>query len=177
MKKLLVILLALVLCLGIFVACDKNKTDEPETPVVYDVNAAASYVHNLYKNETTMKGDLEVTSKVVIQGATYTVEWAATEGATITKKNDNAFVVDVNETTETEYTFTLTATVKAPDGTTAVKTFTMTVPAYAVISFTEYMAAEADAVVTIKGIVAEINSKSKNNKYNQVQKELQEQLE
>ncbi len=166
MKKLLVILLALVLCLGIFVACDKDKTDEPDAPVVYNVNAAATYVHNMYKDKTTMTGDLEVTSKVVIEDVTYTVEWAATEGATITKKNDNVYIVDVNETTETEYTFTLTATVKAADGTTAVKTFNMTVPAYAVISFADYMAAAEGKVVTIKGIVAEINSKSKNNKYN-----------
>ncbi len=166
MKKLLVILLALVLCLGIFVACDKDKTEEPEAPVVYNVNAAATYVHNMYKNKTTMTGDLEVTSKVVIEDVAYTVEWAATEGATITKKNDNTYIVDVNETTETEYTFTLTATVKAADGTTAVKSFTLTVPAYKVISFEEYMAAKKDDVVTIQGIVVAITSESKNNKYN-----------
>ena len=127
MKKLLVILLALVLCLGIFVACDKNKDgDQEPAPVVYDVTAAANYVHSLYKDKTTLTGDLEVTAKVVIQDVAYTVEWAATEGATITKKDDNTYFIDVNETTPTEYTFTLTATVKAADGTALTTTYTVT---------------------------------------------------
>ena len=167
MKKLLVILMALVLCLGIFVACGNKDKGETPDAVVYDVNAAATYVHGLYKDKgPNVTADFEVTSKVMVNDVLYTVEWTATEGVTITKKNDNVFIIDINETTKTAYKFTLTATVKAPDGTTATKAFEMNVPEYVLHTFEEYMAMEQDDIATVRGIVVAINSKSLNNKYN-----------
>lgn len=162
MKKLLVVLLALVLCLVAFVACG-DKTPE----VTYDVNAAASYLFNLYKDKAeTTAADFEVTAKVQVGGVSYDVEWTATEGVTVTKKDDNTYTIDINEKTTEAYEYTLTATVKAGDGTTATKNFKYSVPKYEVLSFEQYMAAAEGDNVTIEGIVVAINAKSVGNSRN-----------
>ena len=169
MKKLLALLLALMLCLVVFAAC-KDEPEQPEEtdPVVtYDVNAAISYVFNLYKDKASVvTADFEVTRKVMIGGVSYTVDWTATEGAAITEKDANTYIVDINEKAEAEYSFTLKASVTDPNGASASKEFSFTVPKYEVMSFEDYMKAEADDVVTVEGIVVAINSKSKGNTRN-----------
>ncbi|MBE6620412.1 MAG: hypothetical protein E7625_03500 [Ruminococcaceae bacterium] len=162
MKKLLVVLLALVLCLAALVACG-DKTPE----VTYDAAAAATYVFNLYKDKGPVTAsDFDVTAKVQVSGVSYDVEWTATEGVTITKKDDNTYTVDINEKTAEAYEYTLTATVKAGDGTTAKKDFKFSVPKYEIMSFEQYMAAAEGDNVTIEGIVVAINSKAAGNTRN-----------
>ena len=92
MKKILVVLMALVLCLAALVACDNGK--QPE--VTYDAASAASYVFNLYKDNTTKNEDFEVTATVQVGGVAYDVEWTASEGATVTKKDDTIYFVKRN---------------------------------------------------------------------------------
>ena len=162
MKKILVVLMALVLCIAAFVACDNGK--QPE--VTYDAAAAATYVFNLYKDNTTKNEDFEVTATVQVGGVAYDVEWTASEGATVTKKDDKTYTVDIDEKSATGYEFTLTATVKAADGTTAQKAIRFNVPKYEVISFEQYMAAAEGDNVTIQGIVVAINAKSAGNSRN-----------
>ena len=99
MKKILVVLMALVLCLVAFAACDNGK--QPE--VTYDAASAASYVFNLYKDNTTKNEDFEVTATVQVGGVAYDVEWTASEGATVTKKDDKAYTVDIDEKSATGY--------------------------------------------------------------------------
>ena len=162
MKKILVVLMALVLCIAAFVACDNGK--QPE--VTYDAAAAASYVFNLYKDNTTKNEDFEVTATVQVGGVAYDVEWTASEGATVTKKDDKAYTVDIDEKSATGYEFTLTATVKAADGTSAQKAIRFNVPKYEIVSFEQYMAAAEGDNVTIQGIVVAINAKSAGNSRN-----------
>ena len=167
MKKFLVILMVLALCVVAFAACEPKQPVDPQPEVEYNVDAAASYVFNLYKDKGTITAsDFDVTAKVQVDGVPYAVEWTATEGVTITKKNENTYTVDVNEKATEEYTYTLTATVKAADGTTAQKSFTFTVPKYEVLSFEQYMAAAEGDTVTIEGIVVAINSKAAGNSRN-----------
>lgn len=167
MKKFLLLALALVLCLALFIACGETQTpetpdDQPGTEVTYDVNAAATYLFNLYKDKaTTTSADFEVTSKLQVNAISYDVEWTATEGVTITKKTENTVLIDINEKTDAEYTYTLTATVKAADGTTATKTFTYTVPAYQLMTWEQYIATAAGETITsVEGVVTGIVSKS-----------------
>jgi len=162
MKKILVVLMALVLCVVAFAACDNGK--QPE--VTYDAASAATFVFNLYKDATTKTEDFEVTATVQVNGVAYDVEWTATEGATVTKKDDTTYTVDIDEKSATGYEFTLTATVKAADGTTAQKAIKFNVPKYEVISFEQYMAAAEGDSVTIQGIVVAINAKSVGNSRN-----------
>ncbi len=163
MKKLLVVLLTLVLCLGVFVACG-DKTPE----VTYDVDAAASYLFNLYKDKAaTTAADFDVTAKVQVSGVSYDVEWTATEGVTIVKKNDTTYTVDINEKTTEAYEYTLTATIKAGDGTTAQKTFKFNVPKYELMTWEQYIAAAAgDPITSVEGVVTGMVSKSAGSSYN-----------
>ena len=167
MKKLLVSLMALVLCLTCFAACTPEQPQEPGTEVTYDANAAAAYVFNLYKDKGPVTAaDFDVTAKVQVAGVSYDVEWTVTEGVTIDKKDDNTYTVNVNEESPEELAYTLTATVKAADGTSATKAFNFTVPKYNLTSFEDYMAAAENDNVVVKGIVVAINSKAAGNKYN-----------
>ena len=68
MKKLLVVLLTLALCVTTLASCDfiNNLFGEKEPEVVYDVDAAANYVYNLYKNKSVTAADFEVTAVAAI---------------------------------------------------------------------------------------------------------------
>ncbi|MBQ8718815.1 MAG: hypothetical protein IJY66_06080 [Clostridia bacterium] len=166
MKKFLVILMVLALCVLTFVACEPQQPVDPQPDVEYNVDAAVSYVFNLYKDSTTKQEDFEVTATVQVGGVAYDVEWTASEGATVTKKDDKTYTVDIDEKSATGYEFTLTATVKAADGTTAQKAIKFNVPKYEVLSFEQYMAAKEGDSVTIEGIVVAINSKAAGNSRN-----------
>jgi len=166
MKKFLVILMVLALCVLTFVACEPQQPVDPQPEVTYDANAAVTYVFNLYKDSTTKQEDFEVTATVQVGGIAYDIEWTASEGATVTKKDDKTYTVDIDEKSATGYEFTLTATAKAADGTTAQKAIKFNVPKYEVLSFEQYMAAKEGDSVTIEGIVVAINSKAAGNKYN-----------
>ena len=171
MKKLLAILMILTLCLVAFAACKEEPKDpadsDPSNEVVYDVNAAITYVFNLYKDKGGVSAsDFEVTKKVMIGGVAYDVVWTATEGATLTDKDANTITVDIDEKAAEEYSYKLTATITDPNGESASKEFNFTVPKYEVLSFEQYMAAAEGDTVVIEGIVVAINSKSLGNTRN-----------
>ena len=186
MKKLLVVLLTLALCVTALTSCDAvnkvkdgflnliGKGPKEETPAVtYNVEAAADYIFNLYQSKSITAADFEVTAKVALfddasaQTVSYDVTWAVdTDKVTITKKDDNTYIVNVDEESKEEVAYVLTATVTAADGTKATKSFNLTVPVYVLWSHEEYMAAEKDTEVVIKGVVVAMTSKSMNNKYN-----------
>ena len=160
MKKLLTLLLVATLCLSLLVACK-------EPAKTYDVAGAATYVEALYKEDLTVTAvDFSVVSQVIVGGITYQVSWAVdTDKVTIEKKDDNTFIVNVDEESPEELAYVLTATIKGGDE-TATKTFNLTVPKYMLTKFEDYMAAKEGDNVVVKGIVVAINSKSAGNKYN-----------
>lgn len=167
MKKLLVVLLTLALCVTTLASCDfiTNLFGEKEPEVVYDVDAAANYVYNLYKNKSVTASDFEVTAVAAIAGVKHTVEWSVnTDKVKIEKKNDTTYIVNVDEESPEAVAYVLTATVKGGDK-TATKTFNLTVPKYELTSFEDYMAAKENDNVVVKGIVVAINAKSVGNKY------------
>lgn len=167
MKKILTLLLVLVLCVSVFAACKKEEP-QPEQPT-YDVAAAAEYVEGLYKEELgTTAADFNVVPQVRVAGATYTVTWTVdTDKVTVEVSADGKTVtVNVPEKSKEDFTYVLTATVKAPDGTTATASFTCNVLKYNVNSHADYMAAQKDDELTVEGIVVAMNSVSMGNKYN-----------
>ena len=174
MKKLLVVLLALILCVTTLASCDflKNfadirngETGEEDKKPVFNVDAAADYVYNLYKNKNTTASDFEVTAKVNILGAVHTVEWSVnTNKVTIDVKDENTFIVNVDEESPEELAYVLTATIKGGDK-TATKSFNLTVPKYVLTPFEEYID-KTEGDVVVKGIVVAINSKAAGNTRN-----------
>ena len=183
MKKLLVVLLTLALCVTTLASCDflKELKDNfndirgnDKTEVTYNVNAAADYIFNLYQGKNITAADFELTAKVALfddataKTVSYDVTWAltGTDKLTLSKKDDLNYVVDVPDEPAEDIPYVLTATIKAADGTTATKTFNFTVPKYVLNTFEEYMAAKKGENVVVRGIVVAINSKSVGNKYN-----------
>jgi DNA/RNA endonuclease YhcR with UshA esterase domain len=217
MKKLLVLLLALVLCVGTLASCDFNFKGETTTPAEttpevttpaettpeettpeattpeettpenttpeettpgdgpevppeddgYDVEAAADYIYNLYKNKEITAADFEVTAKVAIAGVVHTVEWSVDTDKVVIKtnpENANVFIVDVNETSVEEVAYVLTATITGGDK-TATKSFNLIVPKFEVTAFEDYIDA-TEGTVTVAGIVVGINSKAAGNTRN-----------
>ena len=78
MKKLLVVLLTLALCVTTLASCDfigsiKDLIGGQEE-VAYNVDAAADYVYNLYKNKSVTGADFEVTAVATIAGVKHTVD-------------------------------------------------------------------------------------------------------
>ena len=182
MKKILVLLLALVLCVCTLASCDvlntikgyipglgEETTTPEETPAAptYDIDAAVTYVYNLYKNKSVTGADFEVTAVVAIKNAKYSVTWTVdTDKVSISKKDDNTYIVNVDEESAEELAYVLTATITAPDGQTGTKSFELTVPKYVLWSHDEYMAAKEGDNVVVKGIVVAINSKAAGNTRN-----------
>ena len=170
MKKLLVVLLTLALCVTTLASCDfigsiKDLIGGQEE-VAYNVDAAADYVYNLYKNKSVTGADFEVTAVATIAGVKHTVEWSVnTDKVKIEKKNDNAYIVNVDEESPEELAYVLTATIKGGDK-TATKSFNLTVPKYVLWSHEQYMAAKEGDNVVVKGIVVAINSKAAGNTRN-----------
>ncbi len=145
MKKFLALLLALVLCLSVFVACNNNnagngeqttdeQTTEPAPSETYDVKAASDYLKTMNKdllsNPETVSA-FEVPAQVKIGTAVYTVTWATNnESVTVVKKEDGtAYVVTPCDRAAEKVEYTLTATITAPDETTANLEFKLEVPA------------------------------------------------
>ena len=134
MKKILAWVLLLALCMSLFAGCN---TQEPETtekvevateevtePQVDDSKAnpanALAYVKNMYKNagEKTPK-DFNRVGIVTIGGKQFEVVWTANVGEEHVKivKNDNGMVtIDVNEQSEVDVPYVLTAAVYGENG-------------------------------------------------------------
>ena len=213
MKKLLVLLLALVMCVSAFASCNKTPAETtpaettpaettpaettpaattpaattpaettpaattpaettpaettPDDEPTFDAEAAADYIYNLYKDKSITATDFEVTAKVAIEGIVHTVEWSVdTDKVTIEVKDKNTYIINVDEKTAEEVKYVLTATITGGDQ-IATKSFNLTIPAYAVMSWDAYMAAESGAAIPcVEGVVTGIVSKSTGATYN-----------
>lgn len=164
MKKILVLIMALVLCLSAFTSCSQPKNE--------DLEAAADYVFQMYKDEAeTTPKDYDVIGKAPVGDKFYEVTWSVdvTEGVKVKESTKEGFyTIDVDEKSAKEIPYKLTATIKDEDGNTATKEFARKVPAYKVNSYEDYVAAKDDAPITVTGIITGIMAKSDGDKENSV---------
>lgn len=164
MKKVLVCILVLVLCLTAFVACDPK---EPQGPSA-EITAAKQTLDVKYKDTEVTPADYEVMSKVVAKGKSYDVEWtiAITSGAAgsvVIAESATAGMVKVDivpERPETDIVYDLTARIYG-NGEELTVTYRRTVPQWKEFTFAEYAAAEKDSAVVVKGLISGIIAKSK----------------
>lgn len=125
-KKLIISALAMVCALSAFTACNIRGKDSAESSstgnnVAYDVEGAAAYVKSMYKdNNKSGRSDYEVIKQIVYDDAMYTITWSTNTDAVTIGDNGDRYIVDVEEATWETISFVLTATVTAPDGTTAI---------------------------------------------------------
>ena len=144
MKKLSIIILALLLCLTVLASCGEEQKGDN------GLESASAYLNNLYKNEAEVTAvDYEVVGKVVIDGVTYTVTWTVdTDKVTIEDLGNGLVKINVDEESAEEVSYKLTATITDAEGKTATREYNRKVPKFAVTSWESYMnAAEGDTVV------------------------------
>jgi len=129
MKKLISVLLLLAMVLGLFAGCGKNEE------AAAGLQNAAEYLTGMYqtagKDEAiVISADLDVLSSVVVDGVSYSVQWAVevTEGdadsVTVSESaKENHVKLDVPLRSDTDILFTATATVSDAEGNTQAVTF------------------------------------------------------
>lgn len=170
MKKLLVLLLALIMCLTALTSCDVNDIlGYIIKPVEeYDTDSALAYLKNMYKGENSVTAtDYEVIGQIYISGVKYTVTWTSSNDKVKVEALENGnWLINVDEKSKTEETYTLTATITAENGDTRTHSYERSVPKYNVLSWDQYMQAAENDVVLVEGIVVGMNSVSKGNKRN-----------
>ncbi len=176
MKKLLLLMLALVLCLAVFAACVGGNEEEStsgtstDDPVVDSgLEAAVEYVHQLYKDIAEKTGgNYTLITKLEIEGVNYTIEWTVSSDKieVIPTEGKDEVTISVPQNATEDIPYTLTATVKSPDGKTAQKSYDHIVPKFQYSSFADYVAAEEGDAVVISGIVTGIVSKETGSQIN-----------
>ncbi len=139
MKRILSLILILILCLGVLASC--QPSNEPNTPAgpSYDFSNAKSYlktVHpELYPTKDIAvpetKNDYDLLTVLTVKDGTYTITWTVDNDAIqivdyVPKSDSDIFAgkkitVKVPESVSEDLTYTLTATITAPDGTTTDK--------------------------------------------------------
>lgn len=98
-----------------------GKEDEEEQKSEYNVEAAKEYLKSQYVDKNTQtRANYEVLKEFTYLGKTYTVDWSVDKPEAVKLKvRDNCVKVKVTKTLTQDTTYILTATVKAPDGTSA----------------------------------------------------------
>ncbi len=164
MKKFLSLILVLILCLGVFVACGD---DTPSVDTNADVGKATDYVKTMYKKYLSTADELpetaddfELVSKVLIGGVTYTVTWTSNnDAAKVTEAGDGKVVIDIVDNAKEAIDYELTAVVSAADGTKGDPlVFKLRVPATNLVTIPEALEAADGTFVTVQGKVTLINT-------------------
>ena len=194
MKRILSLVLILILSLSVLTACDVPAQLQDilaslgfvTPPVSYDLDNAKSTLRELYPNLLPTKetpvpstiADFNVTKVLTCADGKYTVTWSTNVDSIeivdyVPTKEGDIFSAETTSTVKIkmgseDVNYVLTATITAPDNTTAVVDFTLVIPKLDCDSHEDYMAAVKDQELMIKGIVVAINSVSLGNKYNHV---------
>ena len=138
MKKFLVLVLALIMCLGCFASCTIEPQNPDNTPGGDDktptLEEATDYLYSIYKNDAKEHtGDYELIGKVKIGSTEFPVTWTVdTDLITIkaSTKTNGFWTVDLPAKNDTAVNYKLTATIKDAAGKTATKTFDRTIGVY-----------------------------------------------
>ena len=186
-KKLLSLLLVAAMSIACLAGCGKDDEEPATTPApavtqtpttapavdTAGVTAAKDYLNSMYASKdgsaTATASDYTVVGVVKIDGVTYTVDWTVDvkSGVKVGAMDSKKMVtVDVDEKTNSQIDYTLTATLKDANGATASASFKHFVPAYKEFSWNEYVAATEGQTVVVKGVVTAIIAKSKGNSTN-----------
>lgn len=122
MKKFIALLLALVMCMGMFAGCDKPAANT-------GLADAKTYLETIYKDESEITGvDYIRVGAVMIGDVSYAVTWAVDKDSIKITSDGKFYTVDVPDTLE-EIPYTITATITDAEGNTETVSFSRKVPA------------------------------------------------
>jgi hypothetical protein len=152
----------------------ENPTSETTSEVEIDVESAADYVYQLYKNSsatsrTSTTTDYTVVSTVTIAEVTYSVSWKVEiengiEGVVSVGETADGLTTikvsfDGNNTAATNYK--LIATVSYEGAESVTKTFTRVVPEFVVTNMSELaglLAAGSTDIISVRGVITATSS-------------------
>lgn len=171
--KFLLVILIFALAFAVVGCKKKNKPVDPDpTPVDETPKAlkdAIDYVYALYKDKGSVtSNDWTIIAKATGLDIAWTVTVTKGQASDVVLTLNEAgtqYTVDVNEKSETEIAYILKATITV-EGKTASKEFSFTVPAFKELTYAEYVAAEKNDPVVVKGVVTAVIGKANGNSYN-----------
>ena len=169
MKKLISIFVLAFICLFGLVACgtepeDPNK-NEPSGQLSETLSNAKAYLKQMYeKASTTTSADFTRPAK----GDGYTITWTVDTDKVkvILSEDGNSVTIDVNEESEEDVNYKLTATISTPNGEKTELSWNLVVPKFQVASWETYVAAKAGDPIAVEGVVTAIIGKANGNSYN-----------
>ena len=129
MKKIVSLLVALMLCVSLFVPAVAEEAGNP------DLSAAKSYLNLMYKSPkrgepTTTAADYQVIGVFPVNGVEYVIEWTTdSDTIKVVVGEDKLVTIDVDENNPQEVLYKLTATVKDAAGNVETISFDRKVPA------------------------------------------------
>ncbi len=128
MKKIIALLLALVLCCGIFAGCKKTDTNTTGATI----EDALEYLNSMYKADEGKKtpADYKLAAQIDIEGTKFTITWTSSNAGITFVSENGLYIAKVPSKNDTEATYTLTATITDAAGKTVTKQFTRVLPVY-----------------------------------------------
>lgn len=161
MKKILCLILALVLCFTVFVACDNTQKEDPAATTLENATAYLKTMYKGYLTNPETPADYELVTSLMVDGQTYTVEWSVDNEAVkvVVAEDGSKVTVDIDEKSTAVAEYNLTAVVTAPDGTKGDPlTFKLKVPSANFLPIADALKAEDGTFVTVSGTVVLINT-------------------
>ena len=157
MKKLILLLILAFTCVLGLAACDEEKPAE----LSQELKDGQSFIKQLYE-----KASSETPSDYFMVGsaAKCSVTWSVNvksgnpEDVKVVVNEDGTVTIDVNEKALTDVVYTLTATLSYNNETTTLS-YERKLPRFQELTHAQYLAAEDDSAVVIKGIVTAVLSK------------------
>ena len=144
MKRILILLLTLVMCLGCFAACNpkggvedttaEDTTAAPEGDEAATLAEALEYLRSIYKDSAKeTPADYDVVGKIVIGDTEFKVTWTTDNADIVVKvseKNAAFYTIDIPVKNEELKDYTLTATVTDAAGQSETVSFERALPVY-----------------------------------------------
>ena len=165
MKKILICVLMLAVLVTAFVSC---KEEEPDLTGLAN---AKEYLSTQLKDAPVSTG-ADYTRAAALRNdlGTYTVTWTVNvtegpaNGVSVGEAVDGLVTINVDEFASAKVVYTLTATITDANGYTETLVFNHEVPAFALNTYEEYVAAcdanDKETIITVKGYVVGVNADS-----------------
>jgi len=165
MKKILSTVLLLAMALSLLAGCALVPVDNGE-----GLENARKYIISYFQgSDKETPVDYTVIGSVPVDGVNYTVTWTTDcEGIVITPQDNGMVLIDVPALATEKVTYTLTATITAPNGKTTDYSLTREIPAAAGVGKTDedivneaYALAdgtEMEGTATLTGVVSRIKT-------------------
>lgn len=154
-KRIIIAVLVLVLCLSVFAACDNTPAEST------GLQAARDFVKGLYRDKAEItSGDYELTTSVVVQGVTYTIDWSildkdgnATTAAVVGEAKDGKVTVTIDTKLIEDVPYVLTATIKDAEGNSITLDLNFIAPQIQTLTVAEFLKKKEDetTIYAIKG--------------------------